>query len=117
MFEMMKSESQPAELLAPSFHIGRSLASSARVSIQVSYLKTPNGQIFEDPVTIPNVSVGANYAEVLEAIRQAGYIMPTDLTGEAVMITAGDVDDFDATSSGGLKISMLVVICPDHVKN
>jgi hypothetical protein len=69
----------------------------------------PNGQIFEHPVTIPNVSVGANYTEVLEAIHQAGYMIPTDLTGEAMMITTGDVDEFDATSSGGLKISMSVV--------
>ncbi|KAJ7257736.1 hypothetical protein C8J57DRAFT_1234876 [Mycena rebaudengoi] len=59
-------------------------------------------QIFEHPVTIRNVSVGADYTEVLEAIRRAGYIIPA---GEAMMIGIGDVDEFNATSSGGLKIS------------
>ncbi|KAF8180442.1 hypothetical protein K438DRAFT_1768349 [Mycena galopus ATCC 62051] len=106
MLEMMKSESRSTGSVAPSLHIGRSLASSARVSIEVSGLKTPNGQIFEHAVTIANVNVGADYAEVLETIRRAGYVVPTDLTGEVMMITASDVDDFDATSTGGLKISM-----------
>ncbi|KAJ7215918.1 hypothetical protein GGX14DRAFT_518352 [Mycena pura] len=105
VLNMMKSESRLIEDLSPSLHIGQNLASSARISIQVSCLKMPNGQISEHPVTISNVSVGANYTEVLEAIRQAGYVTPADLTGEAMMITVSDIDEFDATTSGGLKIS------------
>jgi hypothetical protein len=70
-------------------------------------------QIFEHPVTIRNVSVGADYTEVLEAIRRAGYIIPA---GEAMMIGIGDVDEFNATSSGGLKISRLVVTCLTHAE-
>jgi hypothetical protein len=54
--------------------------------------------------------IGTAYLEVLDAIFLAGYIVPTDLIGEAMMLTTGDVHDFDATSSGGLKISMQVIV-------
>ncbi|KAJ7938368.1 hypothetical protein B0H13DRAFT_1942690 [Mycena leptocephala] len=91
--------------VSPNLRIGHQLASSSHTSVQVSYLKTPDGHVFDDPVTIPNVNIGSSYQDVLEAIRMAGYLVPADLTGEAVMMNLADVDQFDAMMPGGLKIS------------
>ncbi|KAJ7334761.1 hypothetical protein DFH08DRAFT_292628 [Mycena albidolilacea] len=100
----IESDSNTTDI-TPDLRVGHHLASSSHTSLQVSGLKTPNGQVYEDPVTIPNVNIRSSYEDVLEAIRKAGYVLPTDLTGEALMMNTADVDQFDATMPGGLKIS------------